>query len=59
MAELRTHLSAVNYRIIHDHWLEGKSFSEIALTLDLKDRQVRDRHHRAILELREILSRWS
>jgi len=57
MAELRTLLSEINYRIIHDHWFEESSFTEIALLLGLTTTQVRDR--RAMVKLREILSRGS
>jgi len=59
MAELRTQLSEMNYRIIHDHWLEGKDFSEIAVGLSLTLEQVRARHHRAMAKLGEIVSRGS
>jgi RNA polymerase sigma factor (sigma-70 family) len=53
--ELRSIVSETNYRIVHDHWVEGMSFAEIALTLGFTAKQVRDRHHRALEKLRELL----
>jgi DNA-directed RNA polymerase specialized sigma24 family protein len=38
-----------------DHWFEGKELSEIAVMLGLTVEQVRARHHRAMVKLREIL----
>lgn len=56
MAKLRTRLSDANYQIFHDHWFEGKSYSAIAASFGLSVKQVRDRHHRAMVVLRELLS---
>jgi len=53
--ELRSHVSETNYRIAHDHWVGGRSFAEIAMTLGLTVKPVRDRHHRAMEKLRELL----
>jgi len=57
MAELRAHLSVASYQIVHEHWFEGKSLPEIAVALGLKVKPVRDRHHRAMVKLRDLLSR--
>jgi RNA polymerase sigma factor (sigma-70 family) len=56
MAELRDQISPMNYAIFHDHWLEARDFSEIAVTLSLNVKQVRDHHHRAMVRFREILA---
>ena len=41
-----TTISQTNYRILYDHGIEGKTFAEIAETLGLTTKQVRDRHSR-------------
>jgi RNA polymerase sigma factor (sigma-70 family) len=51
---LRPHVSEANFRILHDHWVEGKSFEQIALSLGLTVKQVRDHHHRMLGKLREL-----
>jgi RNA polymerase sigma factor (sigma-70 family) len=56
MKELRARVSETNYRIIREHWLVGRTFEEIALSLGLTVKQVRDPHHRAMEKLRELLS---
>jgi len=56
MERLRPHVSKANFRIVHDHWVEGKSFKQIALSVGLTVKQVRDRHHRMLGKLRELLT---
>jgi RNA polymerase sigma factor (sigma-70 family) len=53
---LRSQVSEQNYGIIDAHWIEGKSFGEIAATLGIPVKQVRDHHRRAIEKLRALLS---
>jgi len=53
---LRPHVSRANFRIVHDHWVEGKSFKQIALSVGLTVKQVRDRNHRMLGKLRELLT---
>jgi RNA polymerase sigma factor (sigma-70 family) len=55
ITELRLAISEKNYRIMYDHWIEGKSFAEISLTVGLSRKQVRDRHHRMMGRIRERL----
>ena len=55
--ELHSRIPEVTYRIIHAHAVEGKSYQEIATALGLTDKQVRDRHYRAVANLRAILMR--
>jgi RNA polymerase sigma factor (sigma-70 family) len=57
MDELRSKIPEVTYRIAYAHWIEEKSFGEIATRLDLPVKQVRDRHRRALERFRRILSR--
>ena len=54
---VRSRTSETTYRIIHDHWVEGKAYKKIAADLGLPVKQVRDRHHRAVGILRAILVR--
>jgi RNA polymerase sigma factor (sigma-70 family) len=53
---LRPRVSEANFRIVHDHWVEGKSFEQIALSLGLTAKQVRDRNHRMLGEFRKLLT---
>jgi RNA polymerase sigma factor (sigma-70 family) len=53
--ELRSHVSETNYWIVHDHWVKEKSFEGIAMTLGFTVKQVRDRHHRAMEKLRDLM----
>jgi len=53
---LRPQVSEANFRIVHDHWVEGKSFKQIALSLGLTAKQVRDRHHRMLGKLGKLLT---
>jgi RNA polymerase sigma factor (sigma-70 family) len=55
LAKLRTRVSDEDYRIVHDHWFEGKSFPEIATDLGLTVKRVRDHHRRALGKLRKLL----
>jgi RNA polymerase sigma factor (sigma-70 family) len=55
--ELRSSIPEITYRIIYEHWVEDKSFSEIATIIGLTAKQVRDRHHRAMGRVRRILAR--
>ena len=57
LRRLRSHVSATNYRIIYAHWLQEASFRQIAAALGLSEKQVRDRHHRAMKELRQLYPR--
>ncbi len=57
MAGLRVRISEEDYRIVYNHWFQGKGFPEIAVTLNLDVKQVRDHHDRAKRKLGEILSR--
>jgi len=54
--QLRPGVSEANFRIVHDHWIEGKSFKQIALSLGLTAKQVRDRHHRMLGRLGKLLT---
>jgi RNA polymerase sigma factor (sigma-70 family) len=54
---VRSKTSETTYRIVHDHWIEGKPYNQIAADLGLTVKQVRDRHHRAVGILRAILAR--
>jgi len=51
---LRPRVSEANFRIVHDHWVEGESFKLIASSLGLKAKQVRDHHHRMLSKLRKL-----
>jgi RNA polymerase sigma factor (sigma-70 family) len=53
--ELRGHVSETSYRIVHDHWVAGRTFAELAVTLGFTVKRVRDRHRRAMGKLRELL----
>lgn len=57
LAELRGQVSATSYQVLHQHWIEGRSFGEIAHDLGLTPKQVRDRHDRMLRKLRPILMR--
>jgi RNA polymerase sigma factor (sigma-70 family) len=57
MDALRSKIPEVAYRIAYAHWIEEKSFAEIATSLDLPVKQVRDRHCRVLERFRRILSR--
>jgi RNA polymerase sigma factor (sigma-70 family) len=54
---IRTNLPETTYRILHDHWVEGKSYEEIGASLGLAVKVVRDRHNRAIGRLRSVITR--
>ncbi len=55
--ELRCGMPETTYQIVWAHWVEGKSFQEIAEVVGLPAELVRDRHQRAIGRLRAILMR--
>jgi RNA polymerase sigma factor (sigma-70 family) len=57
LADLRTRVSEPSYQILHQHWIEGKSFGEIGNALGLTSKQVRDRHDRMLRKLRPLLIR--
>jgi RNA polymerase sigma factor (sigma-70 family) len=57
LAELRSQVSEASYRILHQHWIEGRSFATIAHDLGLTPKQVRDRHARMLRKLRPLLTR--
>jgi len=57
MTKLRARLADTSYQIFHDHWFEGRSYSEIAAGLGIDVKQVRDRNRRAIAMLRELMLR--
>ena len=56
-AELRSKIPEITYRIVYAHCFEEKSFAEIAASLGLPVKQVRDRHYRAIARFRRLLAR--
>jgi DNA-directed RNA polymerase sigma subunit (sigma70/sigma32) len=43
-----------NYRILHDHWINGATFADIASTTGLPIERIRERHKRAMRKLRRI-----
>ena len=55
--ELCSDIPETTYRIIESHWIEEQSYEEIAATLGLLPKQVRDRYHRAVGRLRACLTR--
>ena len=55
-AELRARVPDIPYRIVHAHCFEDKSFAEIAASLELPVKQVRDGYHRAIVRFRGLLA---
>jgi RNA polymerase sigma factor (sigma-70 family) len=55
MQKLRSRVSTCSYRIVYGHLVEGKSYAEIASSLGLTVKQVRDRHGRTMPKLRELL----
>jgi RNA polymerase sigma factor (sigma-70 family) len=57
MAKLRDRVSDMSYQIVYDRWFAGRSFEDIAASLGLSVKQVRDRHHRALHRLRDLLIR--
>src|SRR5207237_859290 len=57
LAELRSQVPEASYQIVHQHWIEDRSFGEIARGLGLTPKQVRDRHDRMLRKLRPILTR--
>jgi RNA polymerase sigma factor (sigma-70 family) len=54
LRQLGAMISKTNYRILYDHWIEGKTF---AANQHLTPKQVRDRHRRAMARLRLLLGR--
>ncbi len=56
LRRLQSRVSETNYRIVREHWIGGASFRQIAATVGLSEKQVRDRHHRAMKELRQLCS---
>jgi RNA polymerase sigma-70 factor (ECF subfamily) len=57
LAELRSRVSETSYQIVHEHWIEDRSFPAIARDLGLTPEQVRGRHDRVLRKLRSILIR--
>lgn len=57
LAELRTQVSEVNYRVIHLRWVEGRTIAEVAAALLITPEQVRFRHHRLMKKLRVLAGR--
>jgi RNA polymerase sigma-70 factor (ECF subfamily) len=55
LAELRSQVSETSYQVVHQHWIEDRSFAAIAHELGLTPKQVRDRHDRMLRKLRTIL----
>lgn len=56
LEQLRLRLPEPSYRIFHDHWINGVTFTDIASTTGVPVGRVRQRHLRAIQELRRIYS---
>jgi RNA polymerase sigma factor (sigma-70 family) len=57
LEEFRPGLSEKTYRIVQSHWLDGKSYADIAAAMGLTARQVRDRDRRAMVHVRAKLER--
>ncbi len=55
LEEFRRQSSEASFLLIYLHWIEEKSFEEIAAALGCTTKQVRDRHRRILLKLRSIL----
>jgi RNA polymerase sigma factor (sigma-70 family) len=56
LSVLQSRVSEMNYQILHQHWIEGRSFAAIAQDLGLTPKQVRDRKDRMLRRLRSLLS---
>jgi RNA polymerase sigma factor (sigma-70 family) len=51
---LQSHISATNYRIFHDRFLGDVSYQEIAISVGLSEKQVRDRYQRTVKQVRTL-----
>jgi RNA polymerase sigma factor (sigma-70 family) len=51
---LQSHVSATTYQIILKRWIDQASFQQIAISVRLSEKQVRDRHYRALAKLRRL-----
>jgi RNA polymerase sigma factor (sigma-70 family) len=54
----RSRTSETTFRILHDHYVGGKPYKEIAAELGLSDKQVRDHYSRTLDILRAVLAKW-
>jgi RNA polymerase sigma-70 factor (ECF subfamily) len=55
MAQLRTQVSELNYRVLLLRFIKGRSVSEVAATLQITPEQVRYRQHRTLRKIRAML----
>ena len=56
LSTFRCQLSEVNYRVLHLRWIDGRSSTEIAASVDLTKEQVRWRLHRMKRKLRALIA---
>ena len=56
MAQLAQKVDPINHRLVILRWIEGRSISEVALTLNLTEKQVVYRQHRLFRKLRATVA---